>query len=107
MMVRYVSTIFVCTPSTGIWRACSPELGLLSSQDTADNTAGQDLLLSFMDPTSTLSVGQALYDEPSLNGYANDLDIVAQTGYVLFPDPGGEGALLGCQWTVRVLPANS
>ena len=74
---------------------------------TADTTAGQDLLLAFIDPTDGLSVGQALYDEPTLNGYASDLDIVSQTGYALFPDPGGEGALLGCQWTVRVLPASS
>jgi hypothetical protein len=74
---------------------------------TADNFAGQDLLLAFVDPTNDLSIGQALYDDTSLNGYANDLDIVAQTGYSLFPDPGGEGALLGCQWTVRVLPVTS
>jgi hypothetical protein len=60
-----------------------------------------------MDPTNALSIGQALYDEPTLNGYANDLDVVAQTGYTLFPDPGGEGTLLGCQWTVRVLPVTS
>jgi hypothetical protein len=74
---------------------------------TADNFAGQDLLLAFIDPTNDLSIGQALYDEPTLNGYASDLDIVAQTGYALFPDPGGEGSLLGCQWTVRVLPVDS
>ena len=74
---------------------------------TADNEAGQDLLLAFVDPTNPLSVGQALYDEPTLNGYAADLDIVGQTGYALFPDPGGDGALLGCQWTVRVIPGNS
>lgn len=74
---------------------------------TADNEAGQNLLLAFIDPTDSLSVGQALYDEPTLNGYATDLDVVSQTGYGLFPDPAGEGVLLGCQWTVRVLPANS
>jgi hypothetical protein len=72
---------------------------------TADHTAGQDLLLSFIDPTNTLSVGQALYDEPSLNGYASDLDIVASTGFQIYPTE--EGMLLGCEWTVRVLPANT
>lgn len=73
---------------------------------TVDNASGQDLLLGFIDPTDELSIGQALYDEPTLNGYAADLDIITQTGYTLFPDLGG-GAYLGCQWTVRVLPAAS
>jgi hypothetical protein len=74
---------------------------------TADNFAGQDLLLAFVDPTDPLSIGQALYDEPTLNGYAADLDIVAQTGYIAIPDLDGAATRLGCQWTVRVLPANS
>ena len=72
---------------------------------TADNFAGQDLLLALMDPTNALSVGQALYDEPTLNGYATDLDIVAQTGYIAIPDLDGAATRLGCQWTVRVVPA--
>ena len=74
---------------------------------TADNFAGQDLLLALMDPTNALSVGQALYDEPTLNGYATDLDIVAQTGYIAIPDLDGGATRLGCQWTVRVLPVTT
>jgi hypothetical protein len=74
---------------------------------TADNEAGQALLLAFMDDTNDLSIGQALADDTTLNGYASSLDVTSQTGYVLFPDPGGEGALLGCQWTVLVLAGNS
>ena len=72
---------------------------------TADNEAGQNLLLAFFDPTNTLSIGQALYDDPTLNGYASDLDIAGQTGYALYPTE--EGTLLGCQLNVRVIPANS
>lgn len=74
---------------------------------TADNTAGQDLLLSFMDDQSTLSLPAALLDDPTLNGYASSLDVRNQTGYVIYPDSGGEGALLGCQWTVLVLAGAS
>jgi hypothetical protein len=74
---------------------------------TADNFAGQDLLLAFVDPTDPLSIGQALYDEPTLNGLASDLDIVAQTGYIAIPDLDGAATRLGCQWTVRVLPVTS
>lgn len=74
---------------------------------TADNTAGQDLLLAFMDDTDPLSIGMAVKDDTTLNGYANSADVQSQTGYVLFPDPGGEGVLLGCQWTVLVIAGAS
>ncbi len=74
---------------------------------TADSEAGQDLLLAFMDDTNDLCLVQALEDEPTLNGLADDLSVRGVTGYVLFPDLGGDGALLGCQWTVLVLAANS
>jgi hypothetical protein len=60
-----------------------------------------------VDPTDPLSIGQALYDEPTLNGLASDLDIVAQTGYIAIPDLDGAATRLGCQWTVRVLPVTS
>ena len=42
-----------------------------------------------------------------VGGLASSVEITNQTGYVLFPVPGGEGALLGCQWTVLVLRADS
>ena len=74
---------------------------------TADSGAGQDLLLAFMDDVNDLSIGLALVDDTTLNGKVASLDIREQTGYMLFPDPGGEGALLGCLWTVLVLPARS
>lgn len=73
-----------------------------------DEAAGQDLLLGLMDDINPLSVGQALYDEPTLGGLASDLSITNQTGYVNFTAAdGGGGLLLGCQWTVLVLRADS
>jgi hypothetical protein len=74
---------------------------------TADNIAGQDLLLSFMDDTNELSVSAALLEEPTLNGVATSIDLESKTGYVLFPTPDGAGAYLGCLWVFMVLPAYS
>lgn len=74
---------------------------------TADQDAGQDLLLALMDDVNPLSVGSALMDDQTLNGTATSVDVTNQTGYVLVPDAGGEGALLGCLWTVLVLKAYS
>jgi hypothetical protein len=74
---------------------------------TADHTAGQDLLLAFMDDANQLSLARALDDDPTLNGYATSLDVRGQTGYIVYPDAGGEGVLLGCQWQVMVLAAQS
>ena len=74
---------------------------------TADNYAGQELLLAFMDDEDPLSIRLALQDDTSLNGLANDVVVRSRSGYVLVPDPGGEGALLGCLWNVVVLKAHS
>lgn len=72
-----------------------------------DEVAGQDLLLGLMDDINGLSVGQALYDDPTLGGLAADLAITNQTGYVNYSAPEGGGMLLGCQWTVLVIRADS
>jgi hypothetical protein len=52
-----------------------------------------------------LSITVALNGDRKLGGLANALDVDAVTGYLMFPAPNNEGALLGAQWTVRVLPA--
>jgi hypothetical protein len=74
---------------------------------TADNEAGQTLLLRFMDDTDALCLAAALTDDPTLNGNASSVSARDPSGYTLFPDPGGEGALLGFSFTAVVLPANS
>ena len=74
---------------------------------TADNEAGQDLLLRFMDDTDDMCIGLALADEPTLGGYASSLDIRDVTGYLPYDSIGNEGALLGFQFTAVVLPAES
>lgn len=74
---------------------------------TADSYAGQELLLALMDDEGDLSVRGILFSDPSLGGLVDDLDVVAQTGYVVDVAPSGEGAWLACRWTVLVLPARS
>lgn len=73
---------------------------------TADSVAGQDLLLALMDDEDDLSILIALNDDPTLNGLGR-LDVRNRSGYRLFPDPGGDGALLGCEWEVLVLKSHS
>ena len=70
---------------------------------TADNTAGQDLLLAFMDDEDPLSIGAALFSDDTLNGWAQTLHVQARSGYVLVPDQSNEGAL----WTVTVVKGDS
>ena len=75
--------------------------------NTADQDAGQDLLLAFMDDTNDLCIALALLDEPTLNGYASSIDVRDVSGYRLFEHPSGDGAYLGFQFTALVLAANS
>lgn len=75
--------------------------------DTTDHAAGQDLLLAFMDDTDALCLAQAIMDDTTLNGLAASVDVTGQTGYVVYPEPGGDGAWLGCQWTVLVIAGAS
>jgi hypothetical protein len=79
---------------------------------TADNEAGQDLLLSFMDFLDDLSVAQALFDDQSLNGWASSVNVEGPSGYTEFVEPEGtrvgiQRSLLGCSWRVSILAAQS
>ena len=71
--------------------------------DMADTTAGQDLLLAFMDETDPLSIAAAL-DESDLDGLASSVDVRSRSGYVRVME-GGD--FLGCLWTVLVTRATS
>ena len=74
---------------------------------TADQDAGQDLLLAFMDDEDPLCLGLALLGDDTLGGHAGKIDIRDVSGYRLFEHPSGEGAFLGFQFTAIVLPAKS
>ncbi len=73
---------------------------------TADDVAGQDLLLAFMDDEDPLSIAAAVTDDPTLNGLGR-ADLRFRSGYALYPAPQGDGALLGCTWDMIVLKARS
>ncbi len=74
---------------------------------TADHVAGQNLLLEMMDPDSDQSVNAAIAADRTLGGYADNATVAADnpSGFGEYRDAGGEGSLLGCQWTVNVQPA--
>lgn len=75
--------------------------------NTPDPDAAYDVLLSLMDDDDDLCLAQALLDEPTLNGYASDVDILNPTGLRAYETLSGEGAYLGFQFTALVLPAHS
>ena len=68
----------------------------------ADNEAGQDLLLSMMDSTSSTSMTQAILSDKTLGGVARVSVMDGPSAFGVFADTGGDGNLLGCTWTVRV-----
>lgn len=73
---------------------------------TADNDAGQDLLVSFMDDTDDLCLPLALLDEPTLNQKAASCHLVNVSGHRAYETPDGN-AHLGCQWDFLITPARS
>lgn len=73
----------------------------------ADNEAGQDLLLAFMDDEDDLSIINAIYDDHTLNGLAAAIDVQGRSGYTLFPVPQGDGVLVGCLFRLLVIKAKS
>ena len=71
---------------------------------TADNEAGQDLLLSMMDPSASTSVAQAIMSDKTLGGVVRKLNVTAgPSAFGVFEDTGGDGNLLGCTWTVWIV----
>jgi hypothetical protein len=82
-------------------------LTVRSRINTPDFDSAYDVLLSLMDDDDSLCLAQALLDEPTLNGYASDVDVRDHTGLRAYETPSGEGAYLGFQFTALVLPAHS
>lgn len=72
---------------------------------TADNEGGQDLLLSMMDPEAATSVAQAVMYDRTLSGTVGKVNVSeGPSAFGVFLDAGGQGNLLGCTWTVQVIP---
>lgn len=68
---------------------------------TADQDAGEDLLLAFMDD-GDLSISEAILTDPLLGGIARVAPL-GRTGYRDFPIPGTDnGAYLGCLWPLLI-----
>jgi hypothetical protein len=71
---------------------------------TVESEGGQDLLLSMMDPREPTSVAGAVEASSTLGGVVEDVSVEGPTGFGVFPSVGTDGNLLGCTWTVAVLP---
>lgn len=82
-------------------------LTVRSRINTPDFDAAYDILLSLMDDDDDLCLAVALVNEPTLNGYATSLDVRDFTGLRAYESLSGQGAHLGFQFTVLVLPAES
>lgn len=70
---------------------------------TADNTAGQELLLAFMDEQDDLSVKNALQADQKLGGAASSILVIGPTGHRIYEDSAHTAAFLGVEWRVKVL----
>jgi hypothetical protein len=72
---------------------------------TSDHDAGRALLDEFADDTSDLCLAQALLDDPTLNGYVTSIDVREFSGETVYVE--GDSELLGFQFTVMAIPADS
>lgn len=78
-------------------------LSVRARVNTPDHDGAQELLLSLMDPKASTSVQQAILTDETLNSTVTQAVVFeGPTNYGIFPDPSGQGAFLGCTWTVRV-----
>ena len=70
---------------------------------TVDNIAGQDLLLRLMDDEDAISVASTLMEDQTLGGLASSVYVEGNSGYIRYLEGDEGGALLGCEWRLRVL----
>jgi hypothetical protein len=70
---------------------------------TADNQAGQQLLLRFMDDDDDMSIAGTLMEDQTLNGLASSVYVDGFTGFELHDGAADGGPLLGVRWHVRLL----
>lgn len=73
-----------------------------------DLESGQWLLYSFLDDDSDLCVAHAVGDDPTLNGYAQDVSVGPPSGFLLDRAVGHEDKwLVKVEWPVSVVAAHS
>lgn len=72
-----------------------------------DDEAWQDILLDLMDDDSANCVAAILEADQTLNGLAGEVVVDGPTGHRIYVEPSGEAALVGVEWTVAVLRAES
>jgi hypothetical protein len=78
-------------------------LSVRARVNTPDHDGAQELLLSLMDPKAATSLQQAILADDTLGGAVSQAMVEdGPSNYGIFPDPGGQGAYLGCTWTVRI-----
>ena len=72
-----------------------------------DHEASQEILLELKDDMSTLCLVQAVYNDPTLNGQAVDVELDNETGFTLFSDIDPSKVYIGVLWRFLVIPAHS
>lgn len=71
---------------------------------TADQEGGQELLLELLDPRADSSLIAALAADSTFGGVVGDSSVVdGPSGYIVYENAGGGGALLGAEWRLRVV----
>lgn len=74
---------------------------------TGDVYAGEDLLLALIDDEDPLSIAAALDYDPTFGGLTSDIVWGDWGGYIDFPNPDGEGSLLGSLLPCLLVKARS
>ena len=72
-----------------------------------DKAAQQSILVNLADPESEISIVQALYDDPTLGGFAADVTLENRSGMVPIPTLDGGAWHFGILWRFLVIPARS
>lgn len=73
----------------------------------ADAEASQEILDELADDDGEYSLVQAIYSDPTLAGYATDVDIRSFSGLTVYQDLAGLAKWLGFSYEVLVIAAQS
>ncbi len=73
--------------------------------DIGDLDGSQEALIALMDDEASTSLGAALYDDQTLNGYASAVRVDGPSGFIPYTD--SPGTTVGVEWNVLVIRALS